>query len=110
MLLEGNLELIGIGKLPPHTQTRAHTHKKTRARTYTQKHTLSNTHTQDRSHAVYVSTVSKGDPLPRAKRIAWLKTSDYEGCNLPNGGFRKKNREIDLNLGGHNGQPKQILV
>lgn len=66
--MKRNLELSDTGTLPPDAAT----------------------HTYDRSRAVYVSTVSKGDPLPRAKRIAWLKTSDFEGCNHPDGGFRKK--------------------
>lgn len=48
--------------------------------------------TSDRSHAMYVSAVSKGDPPPDAKRIGWLKTSDFEGCRRPDGGFRKKER------------------
>lgn len=52
----------------------------------------STSHTSDRSHAVYVSAVSKGDPLPGAKRIGWLKTSDFEGCNRHDGGASKRKR------------------
>lgn len=58
----------------------------------------STSHTSDRSHAVNVSILSEGDPLPSAKRIGWLKTSDFEGCKHPDEDFRKKERVKSVEL------------
>lgn len=49
-------------------------------------------HTSGRLHAVNVSGMSEGDPLPTAKRIGWLKTSESEGCKCPDEDFREKER------------------
>lgn len=45
-----------------------------------------------------VSILSEGDPLPSAKRIGWLKTSDFEGCKHPDEDFRKKERVKSVEL------------
>lgn len=39
-----------------------------------------------------------GDSLPGAKRIGWLKTSDFEGCKHPDEDFRKKERAKSVEL------------
>lgn len=36
--------------------------------------------------------VKETGPLPGAKRIGWLKTSDSKGCGRPDVGFKKKKR------------------